>query len=104
MAELIGLAAKAGIDPARAIDIIGATPVASTAVKLAAGAMLNRVFAPAFPIDLVEKDFALTLQTAAHSGAAVPVTSAVHRAFADAKAEGYGADNITGIVQRYVRR
>jgi 3-hydroxyisobutyrate dehydrogenase len=102
MAELIGLAAKAGIDPARAVEIIGATPVASPAVKLAAGAMLNRVFAPAFPIDLVEKDFALTLQTAEKTSAALPVTTAVHRAFADAKAEGHGGDNITGIVQRYV--
>jgi 3-hydroxyisobutyrate dehydrogenase len=69
---------------------------------VAAGAMLNRAFAPAFPIDLVEKDFALTLQTATKGGAALPVTTAVHRAFADAKAEGYGADNITGIVQRYL--
>jgi 3-hydroxyisobutyrate dehydrogenase len=103
IAELIGLATRMGIDPARAIDIIGATPVASPAVKLAAGAMLNRAFAPAFPIDLVEKDFALTLQTAAKSAAALPVTAAVHRAFADAKADGHGGDNITGIVQRYVQ-
>jgi 3-hydroxyisobutyrate dehydrogenase len=102
MAELIGLAAMAGVDLAPAVDIIGATPVASPAVKGAAAAMLAGNFAPAFPIDLVEKDFALTLQTAAQSSAALPVTTAVHRAFADAKAEGHAGDNITGIVQRYV--
>jgi 3-hydroxyisobutyrate dehydrogenase len=102
MAELIGLAAKAGIDPARAVDIIGATPVASPAVKGAAAAMLAGAFSPAFPIDLVEKDFALALQTGVQVSADLAVTSAVHSVYAAAMAEGHGADNITGIVQRYL--
>jgi 3-hydroxyisobutyrate dehydrogenase len=102
MAELIGLAAQAGIDPARAAEIIGATPVASPAVKGAAAAMLAGQFAPAFPIDLVEKDFALVLQTGGQVAAGLPVTEAVHDAYAAAKAEGHGGDNITGIVQRYL--
>lgn len=101
MGELIGLARKAGIDPVRAVEIIGATPVASPAVKVAAGAMLNRAFAPAFPIDLVEKDFALTLSAAAAVQAPTPVVAAVREVFAAAKTEGLGHLNITGIAQRY---
>ena len=63
--------------------------------------MLAGSFAPAFPIDLVEKDFAPALATAAGSGADVPVTAAVHAVFAVAKAEGLGVLNVTGIVRRY---
>ena len=103
MAELICMAERGGIDPARAVEIIGATPVASPAAKAAAGAMLAGAFAPAFPIDLVEKDFALARVTAAEVEAAVPVTNAVHAVFAAAKHEGLGNMNITGIVRRYRR-
>jgi 3-hydroxyisobutyrate dehydrogenase len=102
MAELMGLAERVGVDPARAVEIVGATPVVSLAVKGAAGAMLARAFAPAFPIDLVEKDFGLAVETARESGAMLPVSEAVREVFGQAKAEGLGGDNITGIVQRYM--
>ncbi|NJM82307.1 MAG: NAD(P)-dependent oxidoreductase [Tabrizicola sp.] len=104
IAELLGMAANAGIDPARAVDILAATPVAGPAAKAAAAAMLARGFAPAFPIDLVEKDFALARRTGEENGSPLPVTAAVHAVFAAAKSEGYGADNITGVVQRYLTR
>lgn len=103
MAELIGLAQKSGMDAGRAIEIIGATPVASPAVKGAASAMLAEAFAPAFPIDLVEKDFALTLATAKSAKADTPVTEAVHGVFAAARREGLAGLNITGIARRYMR-
>ncbi len=59
LGELIGLARAQGVDPARALEILGATPVASPAAKGAAAAMLAQNVAPAFPIDLVVKDLAL---------------------------------------------
>lgn len=97
IAELLGMAAGAGIDVARAVEILGATPVASPAAKGAAGAMLARNFAPAFPIDLVAKDLGLALG----SGPDLPVTRAVEQVFRAGIAEGLARDNITGIVQRY---
>jgi 3-hydroxyisobutyrate dehydrogenase len=100
MAELMGMAPAIGLDPARAVEIIGATPAASPAVKGAAAAMLAGNFAPAFPIDLVAKDFGLALGT----GAVLPVTGAVAKVYHAAVAEGLAGDNITGIVQRYVKR
>ncbi|MGL4235674.1 NAD(P)-dependent oxidoreductase [Tabrizicola sp.] len=100
MAELIGLAQTKGIDPARAVEILGATPVASPAVKGAAAAMLAGNFAPAFPIDLVAKDLDIALGT----GATLPVTRLVADVFQAAIAEGLAKDNITGIVQRYFKR
>ena len=66
--ELIGFAAKSGVDPVRAVEILGATPVVSPAAKLAAGAMLAGQFAPAFPIDLVAKDYGLLAASAEAAG------------------------------------
>lgn len=101
MAELIGLARRLGLDPARAMEIIGATPVASPALKGAAAAMLARSFAPAFPISLVAKDMAMTMTTARAVSADLPLTAATLGAYEGAVASGFGESNITGILQRY---
>jgi 3-hydroxyisobutyrate dehydrogenase len=101
MAELIGLARKAGIDTARAVEVIGATPVVSAAAKGAAAAMLAGAFAPASPVDLVEKDFGLVLGAGASLPAELPIAKAAHAVFAGAKAAGLGDSNITGGVQLY---
>jgi len=99
MAELLGLLRATGVDDARAVDIIGATPVCSPAAKAAAGAMLARSFAPLFPVALVEKDFGYLLTAA--GGAALPVATATRAVMAQAIAQGMGEDNITGIARLY---
>lgn len=101
LAELIGLAQRAGIDPATAIEALVATPVASPAVRAAAGAMLAGRFEPAFPIELAAKDFDLVRRSAADVGAAVPIASRVGTLYRQAVDQGLGADNITGIAQLY---
>ncbi len=100
MAELLGLARATGIDPARAVEILTATPVASPALAGAAAAMLAGKFAPAFPISLVVKDFGLALESVSD----LPVTRAVAEVYRDAERKGLGDENITAVVQRYVRR
>ena len=100
MAELLGLAEAAGIDPAKAVAILTATPVASPALAGAAGAMLAGRFAPAFPIELVVKDFRLALGV----GRDLPVTRVVTDVYSDALREGLGDENITAVAARYRRR
>ena len=101
VAELIGFARDSGVDPEAAVGIIGQTPVCSPAAKVAAGAMLAGAFAPAFPIDLVAKDFALLDSSAAGVAAPLPLGTATGAIYKDAVTRGLGADNITGIVQLY---
>lgn len=101
MAELIGFARRVGIDPARAVEIMGATPVCAPAAKMAAGAMLAGNFAPAFPIDLVAKDFDLVETSAGAVAAEVPLAAATGEIYRRAAARGLAADNITGIVRLY---
>jgi 3-hydroxyisobutyrate dehydrogenase-like beta-hydroxyacid dehydrogenase len=98
LGELIGLAIAQGVDPAQALDILGATPVASPAAKGAGAAMLARAFAPAFPIALVAKDLGLALAAARD----LPMTTAAAAVYSTAIAAGRGGDNITGVVQAYV--
>jgi 3-hydroxyisobutyrate dehydrogenase len=96
----LGLARATGIDPARAVEILTQTPVASPALAGAAAAMLAGKFAPAFPIDLVVKDFGLVLGAADD----LPVTRAVAEVYHHAAREGLGDENITAVVQRYLTR
>lgn len=100
-AELLGFARGAGVDVQRAIDIIGATPVCSPAARASAAAMAARSWSPAFPIDLVAKDFALLQRSANIADALVPLSTSTGKIYDQANAAGFGADNITGIVQLY---
>jgi len=101
IAELLGFLQGCGLDGAAAMEIIGATPICSPAVKGAAGAMLAGKFAPLFPIELVEKDFGYVAAGADAVGAEVPVVDATQEVLKGAIAQGYGDDNITGLIQLY---
>lgn len=101
MGEIIGLIRCCGLDTAKVIEVISATPVCSPAAKLAASAMLARNFAPMFPIELAAKDFGYAVEAAAATHAPTPIVRAVEQVFAQALRQGYGNDNITGLVQLY---
>ena len=101
VAELIALASRAGLDPARAIEIVASTPTASPAAKGAAMSMLAKTFAPLFPIELVEKDFGYALQIAG-SAEDAPVTAATQKVFSRAIREGFGARNLTAVAELYL--
>ena len=101
MAELIGFARKAGVEVEKAIEILGTTPVCSPAAKISAMAMLAGNYAPAFPIDLVVKDFNLITQTASNLSAQTPVSNTAGAVYEKGITKGFGDDNITGIVQIY---
>lgn len=101
MAELIGVLTRAGVDPARAVEILGATPVCSPAAKGAAGAMLAHAFAPQFPIDLVVKDFGYVADVARAGNTAAPLAAAAGEVFEAARRAGCGGKNITAVAKLY---
>ena len=101
LAELLGFCERAGISPDTAIDILGSTPVCSPAAKLAAQSMLAGQWAPAFPIDLVAKDFRLIATAVRDADGQAPICDRVQTVFEKAVEEGFGADNITGVIQLY---
>ena len=68
---------------------------------MAAQAMLTGSFAPAFPIDLVAKDFGLVLRSAGEASAEMPLSRATGAIYDRGVAAGFSGDNITGIAQLY---
>lgn len=102
LAEVLGLMKRAGVAPALAAEIIGATPVAGGAAKGALASMTAGAFAPMFPVDLVRKDFGYVRAAARAAGAATPMADAAEGVLTHASANGMGADNLTGIVRLYL--
>ena len=100
-AELICLMRHAGLDAAKAIEIVSSTPVASPAAKVAAAAMIAVNFAPMFPVDLAEKDLGYVLEMARSSGARLPFAEAARSVFKQGIARGHGPDNITAVIKLY---
>ncbi len=101
VAEVLALGEALGVPANQGAEILGETPVLSPVAKAAAAAMVARAYPPMFPIDLVEKDFGCVAATAEAAGTAVPLSQAARAVFAQAKAAGYGGDNITGVAQLY---
>jgi 3-hydroxyisobutyrate dehydrogenase len=86
----------------KAMECLGDLPVLSLAAKGAGSLMVSQNHAPLFPIELVEKDFGYVARTAQSLGVQIPTSAAVMNIYQTAIAEGYGSDNITGIVQLFV--
>jgi 3-hydroxyisobutyrate dehydrogenase len=101
MAELIGWLGRSGLDPARAVEIITATPVASPAAKAAALGMFSGNFAPLFPVELVSKDLGYVAAMAAAVDAEIPIAAAATKVFEDAGRRGHDAEHATAVVQLY---
>jgi 3-hydroxyisobutyrate dehydrogenase len=101
LAEIIGMLSKNGIEPTKAMQCLGELPVTSLAAKNAGSLMLTHNHKPMFPIDLVEKDFRYTIQTAQTVNAPTPATNAVRGIYQEAIAKGYGSSNITGVIQLF---
>jgi 3-hydroxyisobutyrate dehydrogenase len=104
LAEVLGLMRVGGVDPARAVEILGATPVMSPATGAAAASMLARRFAPLFPVELVEKDNSYVSAAAESLGGATPLAGAAREVMRQAIAESYGDENLTGNVRLYDRQ
>ena len=100
-AELVHFLRRAGIEPERAVEVLGALPVTSPAAGAALGAIAARRFDPLFPVALVEKDLRYAQDAAESVGAALPLASAGADVFAQAQAAGYGDLNVTGVARLY---
>ena len=95
------MVSKSGIDLEKAIKLLGQLPTTSPALKGVMGQIAARQFTPLFPIDLVEKDFRYVLEASKQVSAPMPTSSSVLKVFADAKRQGYGDDNISGVAQLF---
>jgi 3-hydroxyisobutyrate dehydrogenase len=90
LAEALSLAERAGVDAAVAADVLGATPVASPAMKRFAGLIRSGDFAPNFPLRLAEKDLRYAERLALESGVRLETVRVAHALASRAVASGLG--------------
>jgi 3-hydroxyisobutyrate dehydrogenase-like beta-hydroxyacid dehydrogenase len=87
--ETFAMAAKAGLDPSRLLDVVQKSSGAVYA-NLAKLLLSHRFDDPFFQLALAEKDVALALASAKDLGAPMPVIEAAHATYARALAMGLG--------------
>ncbi len=97
--EALVLAAKAGVDPRRMLDAVGAGAGSSWAVHNLAPKMLARDFRPGFKVAHQQKDLRLALETARERQAPLPGAALVHQLFAAVEAQGLGAEGTQALVK-----
>lgn len=103
MGELIETLRPHHVDQARAVEIIGATAVASPVLKVAGQMMVANSFAPLFPVELMAKDLGYAL-AAAGSESASPMLAAAKAVFDRGTAQGLASDHMAAIVKLYRER
>ncbi len=88
-AEALTLAAKLGVDVEKLLPLIQASMVRSGVVDYKAPFILQRDFAPNFPLRLMLKDIRLALDAAKESRVRLPGLEAVEEVYDVAAEEGY---------------
>jgi 3-hydroxyisobutyrate dehydrogenase len=102
MGELLGLAQRMGLDGARVLEVIAATPTCSPAAKGAGMSMLAKNFAPMFPIDLVRKDMGYALQEARAAGSHLPMVQSVTNVLDASAQAGWQDEHLTALAKLYL--
>jgi 3-hydroxyisobutyrate dehydrogenase len=103
VAELLAFAEKAGVSAAKALEVLGATPVLSPATKGGGTLMINKQFAPMFPIELVEKDFGYVVKVAEAAQAQTPMSRAAGAVYQQAVQQGLADKNISAVSQLFTK-
>jgi 3-hydroxyisobutyrate dehydrogenase-like beta-hydroxyacid dehydrogenase len=100
-AETLTLLEKQGIEMNKAVELLNTLPTTALAMQVMGKLMAEKKFAPLFPIELVEKDFGYTVEISNQVELEANVLKTVREVYAQAKTQGYGNDNIVGILQMY---
>ena len=96
--EALVLCVKAGVDPRRMLDAVGAGAATSWAVLNLAPKMLARDFRAGFKVEHQQKDLRYAL-AAASDGSALPGTALVHELFASLEKDGLGGEGTQALVK-----
>jgi 2-hydroxy-3-oxopropionate reductase len=98
MAEALVLGAKAGVDPAKIIEVLTAGYAQCRVMQVRGPEILKRNFKPGFKVKLHYKDLNIALATGAEYGVPLPGTALVHEMFGAMKAAGRAEDDHSGVI------
>jgi len=98
LSEGMLLASKAGVDPAKLLEVVQASGYRSPYFEFKGAALLRRDFSTHFAIDLMHKDLTLFLEEAAVQRVPTPLAAAVREVYALARAAGKGEQDILAVI------
>lgn len=99
--EVVSFLRDQGIEDERWQPLLEGLPITAPPIAAAIAGMAAGAFAPAFPIELVEKDLRYFEAAADAAGTEHPVVHTTRSLYSRAIAAGHGGQNIHGVVQVY---
>ncbi|MFC0622466.1 2-hydroxy-3-oxopropionate reductase [Kribbella deserti] len=99
VSEAIVLLEASGVDSTKGLEVLAGGLAGNTVLNRKASSMLAREFAPGFRIDLHHKDMGIALTSARAAGVSLPVTGLVAQLVASARAQGYGGQDHSALLQ-----
>ncbi len=98
MSEALVLGARAGVDPAKIIEVLRGGLAGSRVMELKAGAMIDHAFAPGFRVELHRKDLRIARASASQQHVALPVSAVVAELFESLAANGHDTDDHSSLI------
>jgi 3-hydroxyisobutyrate dehydrogenase-like beta-hydroxyacid dehydrogenase len=99
LSEGINFAARAGLDPARVLDVISKGAAQSWQMENRGKTMIDDKFDFGFAVDWMRKDLAICLAEARANGAALPGTALVDQFYARVQARGGGRWDTSSLIR-----
>lgn len=90
VSEALVLGSRAGVEPARLIEVLSGGLAANRAMEVKRDKLLNHDFEPGGKVEFHHKDLGIALQAGREYGVALPVTALVDQMFGELKARGRG--------------
>ncbi|MCW2249365.1 3-hydroxyisobutyrate dehydrogenase [Azospirillum fermentarium] len=100
-AEAFALAAKAGVDPAVLLEIMGGSSAASWMLKDRGPRMLEAEPHVTSAVDIFVKDLGIVLEAGREAKAALPLAAAAHQMFLATSGRGEGAMDDSQVIRSY---
>jgi len=90
VSEALVLGSKAGVDPAKILQVLGGGLASNRVIELRGASMLAHDFTPGGRVRFHHKDLGFALETARTYGVSLPVTALVDQMFASLEVTGRG--------------
>ena len=91
VSEALTLGEKAGVEPAKILDVLGGGLAANRVMEMRRRNFLEHDFTPGFRVDLHHKDLNIALESGDAYGVPLPATSLVQQMLRTLRAQGHGA-------------
>lgn len=104
LAEGMAIAAAAGIDPGKFLDVIQSGGAASRMAEMKSGKIIDGDFAAQFALSLMHKDLRLASALADSVRIPTPMLEAARRLYREAEAAGFGGEDMSAVARWYENR